>query len=86
MDYPNISADLDGVEGAKSIATIPERDLEHATINILEQFRLIRLAASAAIVSAPNMSLCTSSGNSSKSLRAAFNHEIGLMFLIELDV
>ena len=45
MDYPNIRVDLDGVELAKGVATILEYNFEHATINALKRFRLVRLAA-----------------------------------------
>jgi len=82
MEHPNIRINLDGVEGAESIAAMLKRNLEHATINTLDGFALSDLPPSAAIVSASSMSLCTASGNSSKSLRAAFSHDMGLVFLM----
>src|SRR5690349_19757718 len=50
----------------------------------LKGLALSDLPPSAAIVSALNMSPCTSSGNSSKSLRAALIHEMGRVSLIPL--
>ncbi|MDD5277932.1 MAG: hypothetical protein PHR16_17905 [Methylovulum sp.] len=79
MGHPNIRINLDGVEGTESIAAMLKRNLEHATLN---GFALSDLPPSAAIVSASSMSPCTASGNSSKSLRAAFSHDMGLVFFM----
>jgi hypothetical protein len=82
VDHPDIDVDLDGIECAKGVAAISQSDLENSAIDALERFRLRRLAPSAATVSASSMSLCTSCGKLSKSLRAALIQEMFLVFRI----
>jgi hypothetical protein len=79
VDHPNIDANFESIDRAKGITTMPQGDLEHAAVNSLEG---LDLPPSAAVVSASSMSLCTSPGNSSKSLRATLIHEIRLLSLI----
>ena len=82
VDHPYISADLDGIENTESIPFALQRNFEHAAVNALDGLALSDLLPSAAIVSAASISLCTSSGKPSKSLRAALIREIGRVFLI----
>jgi len=54
-----------------------DRDLENPTLNApLNGFAFADLPPFAAIESASNMSLCTTTGNSSKAFLAALTHEI----------
>jgi len=57
VNDPNISADLNSINHAASVSSIPERYFEHAAVNALELngLALSDLPPSAAIVSALSM-------------------------------
>ena len=79
MDHPDIRVDLDRVKHTKSIAAISRGNLKDTAIDAMERLCLPDFPPTAATVSASSMSLWTSFGNSSKSLRAALIQEIFLL-------
>jgi hypothetical protein len=82
VNGPDFVANLHRVDDAKGISAQGQRDLKDAGAESLERLGNIGFAIFPAIVKAVRQMRCASTGNFSKSLRAALIHEMGRVFLV----
>ena len=82
MQDPYFLCDLHGINNSKRVAMPSERNLKYSGAETLERLGNIGFAIFPAIVKAVRQMRCASTGNFSKSLRAALIHEMGRVFLV----